>query len=480
MTKLEGVDLQSYIRKMNSDLGTNERFFVDYARHYFRSSYDKVLAIGGLRGTGKTVGLLQSLAGLDAIYLCAQEAEDECGSDYITILKNTDKRYIVIDEYTWIKDRKKLDYFLYTCVQNGKRIAITGTESFTLDFLNYGNLIHRVDMVHVTLFSYDEYLHVYGYQHNKMNCAKYLMEGGVFPEYAIRNYDDMMQYIKVAIIDNLVRYLGDGYDEQLVTQVVYTVLYEAVCSSTASRLSVYNVNHTPLPNHLDLFGIDSAERYPEDVFRRMVNRVFDIFEQVGVIVKIRNAVNDLECDDSLLEQLNMEKTPRYKAYIVNPSLTCQLISLIYDIKEIDNYILGSVFEACMMSYLEYHRLNNDKLYFVDLRFRDGVNKELDALMVRGNDERYLYLFECKYNARAEIKMSNSILSDTLQHFLEERFSNSEIDGRCYVYTGDDTVKNHDGEDYLFTTIGNNLQRYNYISQTIEKIKEKETKSMNQF
>ena len=93
-----------------------------------------------------------------------------------------------------------------------------------------------------------------------MNCAKYLMEGGVFPEYAIRNYDDMMQYIKVSIIDNLVRYLGDGYDEQLVTQVVYTVLYEAVCSSTASRLSVFNVNHTPLPNHLDLFGIDSAKR----------------------------------------------------------------------------------------------------------------------------------------------------------------------------------------------------------------------------
>ena len=42
----------------------------------------------------------------------------------------------------------------------------------------------------------------------------------------------------------------------------------------------------------------------------MVNRVFDIFEQVGVIVKIRNAVNNLECDDSLLEQLNMEKNAK--------------------------------------------------------------------------------------------------------------------------------------------------------------------------
>ena len=43
---------------------------------------------------------------LDALYLCAQSGEEEDGDDYIDKIKKTDKKYIVIDEYTWISNRK--------------------------------------------------------------------------------------------------------------------------------------------------------------------------------------------------------------------------------------------------------------------------------------------------------------------------------------------------------------------------------------
>lgn len=55
-------------------------------------------------------------------------------------------------------------------------------------------------------------------------------------------------------------------------------------------------------------------------------------------------------------------------------------------------------------------------------------------MVRGIDERYIYLFECKYKAKAEIQKSNTMVSKDLEEFLRWRFWNSEVDGRyCGKY-----------------------------------------------
>ena len=85
----------------------------------------------------------------------------------------------------------------------------------------------------------------------------------------------------------------------------------------------------------------------------------------------------------------------------------------------------------MMSYLSYYKLNDDKLYFIDLRYKNGRNKELDAVMVRGADERYLYLFECKYKEKAEIQKSNTIVSKELEEFLQFRFENSEFVQICH-------------------------------------------------
>ena len=38
-----------------------ERDFVSYAKKYFSGALHKIFVVGGLRGTGKTVGLLQSI-----------------------------------------------------------------------------------------------------------------------------------------------------------------------------------------------------------------------------------------------------------------------------------------------------------------------------------------------------------------------------------------------------------------------------------
>lgn len=73
-----------------------ERDFVAYVREYMGKAKQKILAIGGLRGTGKTTGLLQAIKDLDACYIISQQNEKETSEDYIEFLKKTEKNILLL------------------------------------------------------------------------------------------------------------------------------------------------------------------------------------------------------------------------------------------------------------------------------------------------------------------------------------------------------------------------------------------------
>ena len=331
-------ELNEYIKDNISDTW-EERDFVAYARKYFHGRKDKILAIGGLRGTGKTTGLLQAVNGFDACYITAQQKEEETADDYIDFIRNTDAKYIIIDEYSWINNREELDKYLYTAVQNGKRIAITGTESITLEYLNYNTLIHRVDMVHVTMFTYEEYCRLHHLEPSKKNCEDYLLNGGLFSEYAVTNYETMQNYIKTAIIDNLAAYMGSRMSREKAAALVYSVLYKAICPSNLSTVPELAKNQLSVENFLSEMGIDTQIEFSD----KDVRNVADIFEQIGLIVRVPN----------------YDKTSPIKEqyFITNPSLSCQLILAAYDIKEISSDILMQLFEAIQPAYKNQKRYN---------------------------------------------------------------------------------------------------------------------------
>lgn len=424
-----------------------ERDFVPYVRDYMSRSNHKVLAIGGLRGTGKTVGLLQAVKELDACYVSAQIDEPETGADYVSFLKNCGKKYIVIDEYSWIKDRQLLDQYLYTAVQDGKRIAITGTESITLDFLNYKDLLHRVDMVHCTLFSYDEYCRLNNMSPCKQTCESYLKNGGTFREYAVKNFDTMQNYIKTAIIDNLAAYTRMPTEKA--TALVYSVLYKAVCPSNLDHVPVLSEDKSDVNNFLNLFGVDRDLELSEGE----VKRVGDILEQIGVVVKVPNWEK---------EQTKTE----CKYYIVNPSLTCQLILAAYDIADINRGILGFVYEASVVSHLWYKKSSEDNLYFLERQSDSGNNKELDIVVTQENG-RFVYLFECKLRSDCKLSKKATILSDEM----DDCFPDGEILGRYVVYNGEETYKSYNDKEVIFAPLGRTVERYYEFDYHVQRIKE---------
>lgn len=450
MLSYQDNNLKTYKKdKLNINPNWNCRDFVRCVTDYANSSTEKILAIGGLRGTGKTVGILQALEDYDILYLSSQEGETETAEDYIELLKNTDKKIVVIDEYSWIKDREKLDKYLLTSVQNDKRIILTATESISLEFLNYGKLNHRVNTVHTTMFTYEEYLRLYNKEHSKAVCKEFLMTGGLFNEYIIRNFDSAKQYINEAIVSNLAGYLKDEMNFEVAKTLTYSVLYKAICPSNLSEIPTLRKNHSTLENFLEQMGVNT-DYIPEE---KEIQRVADIFKQAGIIERIPN----FDKKSELKEQF----------YIVNPSLTCQLIKETYGLADIENSVLGHVFEAAVAIQLSANMLSDHVIYFYNNgNEQNGPdNKELD-IVITDKEKEFAYFFECKF------KQSDAISSDkTLRSgFLEEHeFKDIDILGRYVVYNGKPSVQEYEVGTVVFTPIGDILDNYFEFEQNVKTI-----------
>ena len=459
MIVYEGEKLEKYIEEdLQIQSSWEKRDFTGRVKSYLDCRVEKVLAVSGLRGTGKTVGVLQVVRDYNAAYILAQKGDDKTGKDYIDFLKQTDKKYIIIDEYSWIEDRKDLDYYLLTSVQNGKRIILAATESITLDFLNYGALCHRVDVVHTTMMPYGEYLRLFHKEHSKAVCRQYLLEGGVFQQYAITNFESMKAYIENAIVQNLAGYLKNEMSEEKARTLTYSVLYKAICPSNLSSVSTLRKNHVTLNSFLEEMGVNTTILPRE----RELNRVAEIFEQAGIIVRIPNYVRDNE----LKEQY----------YVVNPSLTCQLIKTVYALENLESSVLGHVFESVVAVQLVTNKLEDHDIYFYNNgnEKNNPNNKELDIILT-DKEREFAYFFECKFSANDNVDSGITLLSGYLE---EHEFKNVDIEGRYIIYNGKPCVKDeYKVGTVIFTPIGDMLDNYFMFAENVKNIRKSQKEKL---
>lgn len=450
-----GQALEKYKKEaLRIDPSWNRRDFANRVENHLKARTVKILVVGGLRGTGKTIGILQAAEPFDALYVISQKDEAETGRDYIELLKRTEKKYVIIDEYGWIRDRRVLDEYLLTATQNGKRIVLTGAESISLEMLNYGALIHRADIVHTTMFPYEEYRKVYGLEHSPKVCDDYLTSGGIFREYVAANYDTMKEYIDSAIVRNLADYMKEEMDEERARTLTYAVLYKAICPSNLSNVPVLCDHKMELKSFLDTMGVNTGVV----IEQKDLNRVEDIFIEIGVIVCIPNYYRD----SSFKKQY----------YITNPSLTCQMIKAAYGLQDISDDILGHVFEAIVMTQLSAKKLTEHRLYFMNSSGHSGAQtKELDAV-ITDIEEEHAYFFEFKHTKNVRLESNEPMLSGYIE---ETYFPAADIDGRYVVYKGEPCVKEYTGGDVLFTPPSHILDDYFAFEAHSKNVKRIHTK-----
>ena len=176
-------ELKSHIFKTSVTFSTGLFIALDkYAsfkkRYIFKDIHDflyddskkgKVLALYGLRRTGKTTLLFQSIIDMSL--------EDFCKTAYIKIsnshsfsdlMEDLDFltlhgfKYIYIDEVTLLKDFTSLASTLSDIYGLRSKIILSGTDSLGFMISKYHELFDRVILLHTTYISYKEFSEVLG------------------------------------------------------------------------------------------------------------------------------------------------------------------------------------------------------------------------------------------------------------------------------------------------------------------------------
>lgn len=456
---------KEYLAENGIDLTWKKRDFVSEVERYMESSLNKVLLVSGLRGTGKSVGVLQAMRDRDAVYVIMDQVVQTAADEMMHVLASREEKIIVLDEYTWIMGRQesKLDAFLYTLTSYGKRVIVTGTESLSLEALKSGALIHRAITIHTTHMSFSEYCRLYNKPMNQKVCDTYLTRGGIFENYVINNEYTMTRYIEEAIIANLKGYVRDYrvlFDETKISNIIYTLLYRAIWDLTRNDPKLLqSKDNVDTQLVLQRLGIDLDGT---QVSVSEIRGVADLLCSVGVLVKVPNLINEMQGGQG-------ELFKGYKTYIVNPSLTCQFIKTVFPKYDNMNSILGLVYEANCMVDLYAKKQETDVIYYIESKETD--NYEIDIVISSNDDlyEKQFYLIECKHRYKINVYNENwSIVNGRVDKVLKDKFPDCEICGRFIVHPGEADWQMHSSGREV-AIVNQDDQLYQYYN--FEKLRE---------
>ena len=449
-----GDELKTYAKNFLSGI-YEKRDFVNSILSYFQDpiSNRRIMGISGLRGTGKTVGMLQAIQELfsydNVLYILINEEIDinTFKELFLKIIKG--KEFIFIDEVTKISGLVEGVNFLSDVILPlGKKVVITGTDSLALLDTVKSSLYHRIRYENVTHISFSEVKRTMG-----QSFKDYLEIGGLYAPDAISDFEGMRNYINTAILDNIessfnrniglanTYNLSDISSEEL-RVTIFMILY-AVVYSTASKIRQPNIKRI-----IKMFDRDktspsqSIAALREIVFNDLklsttfipnesqVNAILGILERIGILVKAQNFYDNSETN----------------YYITNPSITVRIYYSIYSSLKstgLDTLIwaslkpvLGLVFESVIVVHTK--KYVDDKGYNI-YYYRDSDGREVDLLIENERDftdifNPYYCYFEIKMTSDIdEAVMKSKWLND--ESIIQSILQNGDIIGRGIIYGG---------------------------------------------
>lgn len=433
----------------------NSRDFVQAIIDYCKNKENsRVLSISGLRGTGKTTGILQAINKLsdlnNTVLITIDEAANMDCLDLRNLIlsKYKNKKYIFIDEITRIKDLVNNSAFLAdNLCMSGKKVILSGTDSLALVKAENAALYHRMININVTHISYEEAKKTANY-----SLHEYIEMGGLYRADRIKDIDGLRNYIDTAVVSNIMNTLTknkgitsllniDGISIRKLRTIVFRIIYAVVYMNTQKIrptnakfiIDLFDYSTSALYNAQNLNTLVCSQIGIDEVIKtnlQEVTSVLNAMQELGLIIKVENLYNKLECN----------------YYITNPSIVNQLLKSIVNILETTNLPKktnatinakkGLLFESIVVTHTKRvaDKFGN-KVYY----YHDNTNAEIDLIVekVTGTSFDDLYLYY-------EIKMTND--SDTAvvkSQWLNSPIINSNINGkvigRGIIYGGKSKV-----------------------------------------
>ena len=419
-----GSSLGAYIRS-SIDKSWKFRDIVDSIVNYFDNPYKGMMfGLTGLRGTGKTVSLLQALVKMnklsESMYVTLSTDSDIDCTGLCSYLEPqlAGIKYIVIDEATRIKNLIKNGDTLFEELKRfGIAVVLSGTDTLALAISSGDGLFHRIVEHNITFISLAEYERILCTESDKTRVVvSYIKSGGLMAPDNVKDFDTFKVYVNTAIVDNilntvsknkgvsdfnLVSKMSDTKLRSIVFGILYSIGYkawridkalnscddgeEAACEAVEGSVRFKN-NFSRVINALSLSSIINKAEIVKMVCRTLgvsdvvtvaqseLNEVLDYLEKLGIIVGLENIA---------------PSSHEAQYFVVNPSVYNQVYSEV--IKAVDNESLaggrpiilkavyGSVFESAVIVHAMWYaeRYGLEAGYF-----RNSRGREIDLIVYK--------------------------------------------------------------------------------------------------
>lgn len=230
-----------------------KRFLFDDIHNFLFNTQlaGKVLALYGLRRTGKTTLIFQSIMDMDlsdfskAVYIRISSKDSFYSlKEDLEFLTTHGFKYVFIDEITLLEDFISMASVLSDIFGLRSKVVLSGTDSLGFMIAKYNELFDRVVMVHTTYISFKEFVTVLGID----SIDKYIEYGGTmslegvdYNAERINGGQRLNEYVDSAIAHNIehsLKYYHDG--DHFFS--LYSLYEKGELTNVINRL-VEDVNH---------------------------------------------------------------------------------------------------------------------------------------------------------------------------------------------------------------------------------------------
>lgn len=470
-----GAELE---RRVNSYKQFSHRDYVKQIVSYVHSDSRKVLALYGLRRTGKTVSMYHAISQLPISKCTYVECTTSIHFDtLLDVLKGIKTEYIFIDEITnclEFSDDAAILSSLYT--EANTKVVIAGTDSLRICIASRHALFDRVDFIHTTFSTFWEYKRL----HPSTTLDMYLCTGTVQTADIFLSLESCEKYIQDAIVTNMSNTLSKSEEPEYTSlrrkltegelaELVYKCINNvgSLCAeSTIRRLFKENTLNASLKsknkesNILLVNATNNHKKYATDLgfihdfnTRNDVQPLSETIRRFLLWLDIIDSVEEYSFSAGtnyergilLLSGMQYRLASGYLERFIEDNSNGYSIEIIDDAKRIVfNTLLGNLLEDFVM----YHTLLVHK-HVLKIKFDGG---EFDMLVYDENTNSCT-IYEIKHSASIAAEQGKYLLNESFLNLVEGRYG--KIMDRIVLYNGDNKdlpngLKYRNVEEYLLS------------------------------
>lgn len=362
----------------------------------------QVLALYGLRRTGKTIAMLHAIKAIGFSKCIYIECIGECKfDDFLDVMSEHRDKVIFVDEITncdSFSDEASWLSSLFT--ECGKKVIISGTDSLRINLASHRELFDRVGIINMTYCSFYEYKKL----HPDATVDSYLRTGTIQTPEAFLSLESCNTYIQDAIIANIwntmrntlsdrFRFLLQNIDLDILSQAVYKRIDKPSADIIHSYGEAIGFTHN--------FNGDELA--------------------TGIARDVDNILNDLHILGKVDEYNAVLGEMQYRGILLVPGMQYRLVTECLKPDDAEDTLLGIILEDMLV----YHTPNALKVKFADGEF---------DMLVYDKHTHTCSIYEIKHSDKVVEDQYQYLIRDDLVRMVEPVYG--KVINRTVLYMGE--------------------------------------------